>query len=302
MSLRVLSLVGLAVACSDSPLMPEDGGPPARALAPAQFAWLSVTGRSVPSRSVPSRSVPSRSVPSRSVGGGFEWTAVPLICADSAGVIHTGADCLEVIPVGAAVTTFQGRSARISGLGVHPCSYEGRTTPGWELWMDPAASQQPARPFSHVGELGGDWRPRAARPSTEAERSRLPVLPPAPPPGASPAGSPVVRTALTADLLPEAGLEAVIERHRAGAGTELWVVGSAQLRAIPFGAAPADSVREVAGVLDRGPDGVLVMLWSQSPAGGAGKHVARVHPDSDSVELLAEWWCGSPPPSSALKR
>jgi hypothetical protein len=109
---------------------------------------------------------------------------------------------------------------------------------------------------------------------------------------------------LAADLLADDGLEVVMERHRAGAGTELWLVSEARVLAIPFGAAPSDSLREVSGALDLGDDGVLLILWSQSAAGGAGKHVVQIRREAGSVDLLSEWWCAAPPPPSrsSLKR
>ena len=108
----------------------------------------------------------------------------------------------------------------------------------------------------------------------------------------------MTRTALSYDLLPDPGPEALVERHEPGAGSQLWLVGETGAHPLPWGAAPSDSLREVAGLQPLGADRVLALVWSHSPSGGAGKHVLQFRPETGDVELLTEWWCGAPPPAT----
>jgi len=266
-----------AVACSGPPEPSASRPPDAIELPAGQFAWMSVTGRSLGG------------------AGGIQWTAVPLVCGSEEGALHKGTDCIGRMPIGAQGLTFQGRTARLEGPGEHPCSFERRTVPGWTLWLDPAAEPKPGRPFSVLGTPpAGAWVSRDPRLATEAERVRVPGTSGEPQAGA------LVHAALSHDLHGDDRLETLVEVHRPGAGSELWLLGSERAVPIPPGAARADSLREVAGVLDLGDHGVLAMVLSRSPTGGAGKHVLRFGPGE--VELVSEWWCGSPPPSTPSVR
>lgn len=107
-----------------------------------------------------------------------------------------------------------------------------------------------------------------------------------------------VHAVFEGDLLKDDGAEVVVEQHSPHGGSRLVIVGQDRQIALPLGAAPPDAVREVAGVLDRGDDGAVVLVLSHSPRGGAGKHAVHVARGADSPRVLAEWWCGAPPPST----